>query len=102
MNPKPQIVHSGGWVERRQFGRPKLRWYLTATGAWLPISALSLWLIFTGATGPGITGFTLLCGAFVLPQLVFGLLAFHFWRTETPHPFTETVKNPDCDPNCLY
>jgi hypothetical protein len=102
MSLRTKFVCGGGFVDRQVFGRRKVRRFSALATGWTAISAVPLWLILSGQTGPDISGLTLFCASLTVPQPVLLVLAIVYWFIEEPSSWTERVRDPEYDERNLY
>jgi hypothetical protein len=101
MKSSIQIVEGGGWVTRQFVGRPRARFFGFLSVIWLGVSLCASCPFWFG--WPESFGYwEWFCGALLVAQPVFVVLAVVFLVTEQPHTIVEKHRNPDYDIRKLY
>jgi hypothetical protein len=96
MKSRSEIVAGGGWIKNQTTGKPRARFFTFLSVIWLGVSICASFPFWNG--WPHSFGYVeWLCGALLVLQPVFALLAVIFFVTERPQIITEQQNNPDCD-----
>jgi hypothetical protein len=101
MKSSIQIVEGGGWITRQNVGRPRARFFGFLSVIWLGVS-LCASFPFWDAWPESFGYLEWVCGALLVPQPLFVVLAVVFWLTEQPCTIVEQHRNPDYDIRKLY
>jgi len=101
MKSSAQIVDGGGWLTRQAIGRPRARFFGLLSFIWLGVSVGASFPFWDGWP-PSFGWLEWLCGALLVPQPVFVVLAVVFLLTERPRTIIKNRPNPDYDIRKLY
>jgi hypothetical protein len=101
MKSNAQIVDGGGWLIRPSMGRAHARFFGSLSLLWLSVSIPASFPFWNGWP-PSFGYLEWLCGAVVVAQTVFFVLAVVFLLRENPRHIIEHVSNPDHDIRKLY
>jgi hypothetical protein len=82
-------------------GRPRARFFGFLSVIWLGVSICASFPFWDGWP-QSFGSLEWLCGALIVPQPLFVVLALVFLLTEQPRPITEGHPNPDHDIRKLY
>ena len=101
MKSESKIIASGGWETSEVIGKPRTRLFSMLAAIWFGVFICAL-IPFWGGWPTSFGWEDLLCGALLLPQPIFAVLALFYLLTEQPRAMIEKRPNADYDLRNLY